>query len=98
MGLLVDAAEPSSIDVGVALGRLQRGVSQILLDKPQICPALQKMGGGTVAQVVGRGVGNSRARCQAMEVPPENALVQAGSSDADEKGRFRGGDGPPAQL
>jgi hypothetical protein len=52
MELLVDRAEVLAVDVGVELCGGQIGVSEHLLDRPEIGPALEEMGGKGVAEGV----------------------------------------------
>src|SRR6476469_5251212 len=48
------ALQPGRLDLGVNLRRGQAGVSQQLLDRPQVSPALQQMRGERMAQRMGR--------------------------------------------
>ena len=54
--LPVGLPQPVGGDVGVELGRRQRGVAEQLLDRPQVGPALEQVGGGGVAEPVGSDV------------------------------------------
>ncbi len=50
--LLVDAPEPARVDVGVPLGCSDAGVTEHLLDMPQIDTTGNQMGGEAVPQGV----------------------------------------------
>ena len=54
MGPQPGFGQPVAVDMGVDLGRADVGVTQQLLDHPQVGPAFQEVGGVGMAQGVGR--------------------------------------------
>ncbi len=67
--LLVGPAQPVGGDVGVELGRRQRGVAEQLLHRAQVGAALEQVGGGGVPQPVRPEVGRARARRRSGGAP-----------------------------
>ena len=84
--MAVDLLEPVSRDMCVELGGLQGGVTEDLLDAPQVSAALKEMGGGTVPQAVRAEVGyladlgNPR-----MDDPASARRVKASPTGAQEE-------------
>ena len=60
MGRSVGLPQARGIDTSVDLGRRYRGVAEQLLDRAQVRPAFQQMGGEAVAQGVRRDAGGER--------------------------------------
>ena len=50
MGAIIDGQQPGGVDVGIALGRRQRGMAQEFLDRAQIAAAGEEVGGEAVPQ------------------------------------------------
>ena len=95
VGALVDSTEPGCIDVGVALGRHQGGVTQHFLDGTQVSSALEEVGGRRVAQSVGRNVMYSGLRGHSMDHGANDARINAPASVSEEE---RAAAGLPSQL
>ena len=73
---LIGRQQARRVDLGVALGRRQRGVAQQVLDGPQIRPRSQQMGGEGVAEGVRRHpVRQAQASAQGLDQTLDMDLV-----------------------
>ena len=59
MGLIVHCAQPGDRDMGVQLRGSQAGMTEQLLDDPQVSPAFEQVSGRAVAQPVWPYVGRA---------------------------------------
>jgi hypothetical protein len=86
MGLLIGPPEAVGADVGVELGRRQRGVTEELLHRAQVGASLEQMGRGSVAQPVWADVGSAgHLGDEAMDEGADRALVDAAAPCAEEQ-------------
>src|SRR5690606_40684128 len=75
--------------VGVSLRRRERRETEDLLDRAQVRAALEKVGRGGVPQSVGREVGDSRDRGDAVRDLAHLAHVDAAPAPTEEERRAR---------
>ena len=74
MGRRICGSEPRRRNVSVNLGRRQTLVAQQFLDDTQIGPAVEQMGGETVAEGVGRdALGQPGGYTQPLHTEPQAA-------------------------
>ena len=76
MGGAVDLEEPGEVDLGVALGRRERGVAEQLLDGAQVGARGQQVRGEGMAQRVRRrGLGQQQPRFQVRKPRRHHEIV-----------------------
>ncbi len=87
MGAAVDLAQARGVQVRVLLRRRERGVSEKLLNRPQIGSGREKVGGEGVAQRVGRDLGWKAGSAKApFQEARHRARGQPPSPRVDEQG------------
>ena len=90
MRLVVDGDEPVDADMGVDLGSRQRGVAQYFLDAPQVCAALEQVGGRGVTDAMGAYVRDgSCASDPGVDHAPDRSGIDPAAFRTEEERRGR---------
>lgn len=85
MSTVVNTLETLSRNMGVNLGRLQRGMAEQFLHDPQICPTLEHVGRRAVPQGVGTQIAVAGALGGPFDDAADLALVDASAPGTEEQ-------------